>query len=565
MKDAPELSAELQAIATKCWQSPPEFGRIILPHWFPTKMPWVHRGILALLTGKTDFLLQFGPEAWRDEPAAFWGPRDLQKILTNFVEELGEDPVTNKPITRPIFTLAEVDGHPVLSMDVRTNITIIMPRGFSKTTIVNLANLIDLVYVNQDFFLYASEASGHAERQLGTLKKELEENELLRLIFGDLVAPRQSPNKWTDNYIEPTNKVMVGALGKGGQIRGFSKGAKRPGKITYDDLEDVDSVKSDTQRPADIKWFFQTALPTVRKGGKSVVIGTLLHTDAILNKTMKDPRFTVVRFGAIDRQGEALWPWMLTLEGLKELEEAFALVGEIQGFYLEYMSEYRSDSARMFPLAKLVYVKKGIEVFTSLAQAMDPAISDSPKADFCAFAIVGIEAGGHNHVLDYYGQVGMDPTDQVDKYFELHFRWMAQVAIENTRHGVEAIAYQRSLIHLIQVEQFRRSRKGHGNRAFFEIIPILHGKTGKIPRIKGMLKPRIAAGYFSFNERWPELEHQFINFPDAKLDGPDVCAMAVSLLDPFSVLNLGDDVGDLAKDTAPPLEQVLGLNYRNAP
>ena len=554
--------ADLEAVAAKCWRSPVEFARIVLPNWFPTKMPWVHRGILALLTGRTEFLLDFGLEQWRDE-AASWTPEDLRKILANFVEEYDKDPLTQKPQLRPLFELREVDGHPTVVSLAKPNIGLIMPRGFSKTTIVNLANLIDLCYKNEDFFLYASETSAHAERQLGTIKKELEENQILRMIFGDLVAARQSSNKWTDNYIEPTNGVQVGAVGRGGQIRGFSKGARRPGKITYDDLEDSESVASETQRKKDANWFFQTALPTVRRGGRSIIIGTLLHTDAILNKVMLDPRFSVVRFGAIDRQGEALWPWMMDLAAIEDLKTAMTSVGETAGFYLEYMSEYRVDAARMFPLEKLVYVAKGLEVFVGISEVVDPAISESGNADYCAFAVAGIEAGGHKHILDYYGERGMDPAAQVDKYFELHFRWMKHLDISCQRHGVEAVAYQRALIHLIKGEQFRRSRL-HGQAAYFEITPILHGRTGKEARVQGILKPLLHAGYLSFQQRWPDLETQFVDWPTAKKDGPDVCAMAIGLLDPFAVLNLGDAVADLSADSAEPLWKVLG-DYRKAP
>jgi hypothetical protein len=398
-----------ETLAARCFRSPSEFCRIILPKWFPTKMPWVHRGILALRLQKTAFLLDFGAEAWRDEPDASWTPADLQKILTNFIDEETQLPIF-------ILELGE-DGTPTLRISAQLNIGIIMPRGFSKTTIMNAANLHDALYKVEKFFLYLSESGAHAERQLGTIKAELAEdegdepNEALHMLFGQHKPGRQDARKWTENYIETLQGVSVGAVGRGGQIRGFNKGARRPGLIVYDDLEDEESVVSDSQRKKDTSWFFGTALPTVRKipsRGRNIIIGTLLHNDAILNKVIVSPEFTAVRFGAIDRQGEALWAYMMSLEELAAKEKAMTKVGALMQFYMEYMSEYKVDKTRMFPESKMIYVSKP-DIFVGMALVQDPAISEESTADFCTFALVGIEPGGVKHVVD--GTLGADAQD----------------------------------------------------------------------------------------------------------------------------------------------------------
>lgn len=555
MPTSPALDKDtILELSARCLRSPVEYGRVFFPDWFPTKMPWVHRGILAILRGRTDFLLDFGSEVWRDELAE-WTLADLEKILTNFVEE--ETLEDGSILLRPIFALIELDGEPRVIMNLKENVAVMMPRGFSKTTLLNLSNLHDICYKNEDFFLYASETGPHAERQLGTVKFELEDNDPLRLVFGDLVSGRQSPLKWTDNFIETQNEVMVGAVGTGGQIRGYSKRAKRPGKVVYDDLQNTDSYRSETQRNVDKNWFFQTALPIVRKGGRSIILGTLLGSEAIMAHAMKHPDFTSIRFGAIDRQGEPLWSYMMSLAEIEHKKQAMASVGELSGFYLEYMSEARTDESRMFPSNKLIYINKPFESIVGLALAEDPAISDSANAAFCAFAVVGIEKTGHKHVIDYFGQKGMDPAAQVDKFFELHSRHMILVPPEFRKYGVEAIGYQRALIHLLQGEMYRRSAE-LGMNAYFEITPIIHGKVGKLPRVQGILKPLIWSGYLTFESRWPALETQFLEWPTGLLDGPDVVAMAITLLDPFASLNLPSDAPDLTADYYEPITLIGG-------
>lgn len=560
-----QVSAEqIEILASKCYRSPVEFARVFLPDWFPTKMPWVHRGMLAIFKRRTDFLLDFGEEEWRDETAE-WTVKDLEKILTNFIEE-GSG--------RPIFRLEQDDaGHMSVLLDVKQSVCVIMPRGSSKTTLVNLDNLHDLLFQEEDFFLYVSESGPHAQRQLGTIKAELEDNdgvptnELLNLVFGNHKPSRQSPLKWTEEYIETLRGVMVGAVGRGGQVRGFGKRAKRPGKIMFDDIEDEESVASDTQRKKDKHWFFNAARPAKRKHtGRDIVTGTLLHTDAILNQCVKSSEFTAIRFGAIDRQGEALWSWWMDLEAIEESRLAAATVGELQGWYLEYMSEWRDDESSAFPESKLIYVHKDLERFVGIALAMDPAISEKKKSAMCAFAVAGIEAGGHKHVLETFGKVGMDPTEQIEKFFELHFRWLRHLPPEMQKHGIEAIAFQRVLIPMVRMKQVEFSQPhtlsdgtrmpGWGTQAYFEVLPIFHGRTEKTARIKGIMKPLIWAGQVSFETRHAATHTQFTDFPNGSLvDIPDVCAMAIALLDPYVTLGLGEDAdAELEKDTLPPIQ-----------
>lgn len=563
-----------EELAAHCLRSPVEFCRIFLPHWFPTKMPWVHRGILALLENRTDFLFDFGEEEWQDGRDS-WTVRDLEKIITNFVEEIPQG-AGQKSKLRPIFTMVEEDGEPKLLINCKSSVGIIMPRGSSKTTLVNAFNLKDILYKICDFFLYASETKSHAERQLGTIRFELEDNnglpnnELIISVFGEHQPSRQSNLKWTENYIETLGGIMVGAVGTGGQVRGFGKRAKRPKRIIYDDLQDDESIKSEEQRKKDSGWFFRAARPAKAKGGRDIIIGTLLHpTEGILNKVMTHDDFTVVRFGAVDRQGDALWDWYLTLEDIAKKKKDEAAVGELLGFYLEYMSEYISDDTKMFPESKIVYVSRPLHSFVALSLVNDPAITEDRKGDMCAFAVSGIEHTGHKHILDFYGKIGMDPYDLIEKYFQLHFQWMQHLEPEYQKHGVEAIAYQRALIPIIRQHQVIESKKW-GSKAYFEVTPILHGKIGKVPRIKGILKPLIWAGQLSFEQRWGDLHNQLVDFPSTDLkDGPDVCAMSIALLDPFVTLNLNEDDGegniaavqDFAKDSLPSLNS----GWRRAP
>ncbi len=252
----------------------------------------------------------------------------------------------------------------------------------------------------------------------------------------------------------------------------------------------------------------------------------------------------------------------MNLKDIEKKKLSFSRVGKLDEFYMEFLSQLRNSEGAKFK-GPFIYKPMKRSDFVGVALVQDPAISDDPNADFCAFGVTGITETGQHHVLEVDGARGMHPRAQIDKFFELKFRW------DPTQCGIEAVAYQRALIHLVKEEMFRKA-KTFGPKAYFEVTPILHGRQGKIPRVEGILAPRYAAGYISHQRVFPLLETQLIEWPKDKLDFPDVVAMCISLLDPFAATAY--DKGDpdtegnfedkLAKDMYDELDEEY---YRGAP
>jgi hypothetical protein len=152
--------------------------------------------------------------------------------------------------------------------------------------------------------------------------------------------------------------------------------------------------------------------------------------------------------------------------------------------------------------------------------------------------VAGKRPNGTLHVLDMWSGKGVHPSEQVERFFEMHFRWMPDI------HGVEAVAYQRALIGTIHEEMGRKAAI-HGSKAFFEIIPILHGKTAKVPRIEGILAPRYRAGYITHQRYFPELVQEAVDWPNGKKDHMDATAMAIHLLNPVAFIGSPEDTSVL--------------------
>lgn len=540
--------SEKEEILTAFIQDPVLALRELLPHWFPRKMPWVHRGILALIREQSDFLLNFGPEDWRDDEGAEWTVEDLRKIEGHFV--FGG---------HKLFNVVWEGETPVqVNIMVSDKTVAVLPRGFSKTTLFKADIILDILYQEPEakVQLYVSETGPHAAAQVNDIRMELEFNERIIEIYGKQAPERQDPQKWTDEEFETLNGMYLISRGRGGQVRGLNRASTRPGKILFDDLEDEESVATVDQRKKCKRWF----MGALERSGKLIGrtkffgLGTILHYEALIQELKKDPKWLVVEFGALDQDGEPLWEEAMGLDKIEELKTSYASRGELGVFYREVMSKMVADEDKKFRPDMIRTVVRERKEFVAVSLAMDPAISKKKGASLCAYGVVGMTAQGTLHVLEAWGKVGMSPREQIDKYFELHFQWGC------TNHGIESIGYQQALIHLMQEEMFRKAKQ-FGTSAYFEITGILHQTDeAKHKRIEGVLQPRYASGYITHQKTFADYETALQDWPNTKADIPDVIAMAVTLLDKFAGLAL-DDPDTFPEDGAPIEDQVGDFRY----
>lgn len=535
---------ERTRLAARGLENPVFFCKFFLEDWFPLPMPWVHRGILAILLRRSGFLIEF------DE---HYGPRELDKIIRHFVWK--EDP--NKPDSpeHPIFELSE-DGRS-LNMTLGRYTVILMPRGFSKTTLANAANIIKIVYQLKEFTLYISEAGPHAIRQLRNITTQFKHNNRIRLVFGDLKSTDQD-KRWSESEgeIQTATDMFIAARGRGGQVRGLNINAVRPNNIVMDDLEDKESVKTAEQRFKAHDFVFSDlkyALPHLDKTSTITALGTLLHPEAVLVTLMNDPLWTTIKFGCIDRDGDALWEEALTLEEIEADKQSNALKGMLHSHYLELHNEIRAPENQKFRREFFIYKPRKLEEFVQKAIALDPSISDNiATTDWRSFAVVGRLPDGKINVLESIGSKSWTAQEQVREFFRLIRLYNFSPA---DKFGIESVAFQRALIGYVQEAMFRE-------RFYFEVKPITHGKQDKGERIEGVLQPRFASGYVELSRVFPELETQLLDWPNGKKDFPDALAMAIQLLDDTAYTAGQTDGKSAAEDMYEPLEEVFGGDWR---
>lgn len=536
----------LQAIEEGA-RDPSYWCRFFLPHWFPSPMPPFHLGVLALITRKVEWLNDY-PEA--------------HEFLLNEFKYLA-DPNDPESVELPVFRIGE-DGKIVMVCDDHNNV--IIPRGFSKTTLCNAANLHDVCTDGSIFCVYISKSSEHAEMQLQNLKLELETNTLLRAAYGNLVPNRADPEKWQADMLQLLNGAILVARGKGGQVRGLNYRARRPNKIVLDDVEDDGLVASPTERKKTETWFYSSVEKAgqVMEGAKNeewaqqplqiINLGTLLAAECLMTTLAKDPKFNTVRFGAKLRYSDPddtrmLWPYKMPYVYYTTERERHRKIGKLAEFTREIDSMIRVTEDALFPEI-FIYQPTTRADLAQVAIALDPAISEQIGRDSTAIAVAGRRmSDGALWALDEWGGLGKSPSEKIDKLFELHRKWQA------TNVGIEAVQYQAALLPLMVEEMARR-------RYHFIVVPIRHGnKTTKEDRIVGLLSPRYHNGIIRHLRPLPGLESNLSDWPNGKKDFADAFAMALSLMGETGGLVIPEP--ERIKGEYAPLEQVLPPAYHS--
>lgn len=523
---------------------PAYFCRFFLRGWFPGPMPPVHFGLLSLFTRKVEFLDEYP---------------DVHLFLMKYFTYMA-DPLDPESVELPVF---QYDTEGKVQMVAGANNAIIMPRGFSKTTLYNAGNLYELVTDKTTFSVYVSESSDHAERQLGNVKRQLEDNELLRRGYGDVVPKRSDSEKWGADEIQLNTGAVLLARGRGSQVRGLNFNARRPNRIVLDDVEDKESVATAAQRKKVSDWFYGDVVPAgnemedmadfdlevdMQQDLQITVLGTLLHAEALLITLQKDPTFSHIRFGAKLPDGSMLWPQKMNEVSYERKKNQYRRTGKLAEFSREYDSMIRVEEDAMFqPLTPLFYVPTPLNELIQRAQACDPAISEDPKADHATIVVGGRKENGMLWNLNEWGGYGKKPHEIVEQLFKWHYDYQLHIT------GIEAQAYQKSLIYSLREFMAKKQR-------FFAVKPIIQGndKT-KQQRIEGILQPRYYNGYVRHAKVLPKLEAQLQDFPNGKYDYADACAMMFSLLGETQFLAAPPDT--IGQDEFAPLPPTLPELY----
>ena len=309
-------------------------------------------------------------------------------------------------IARPYFPLETPPFHKEI-LDLISNkdnrrVGVIAPRGHAKSTTVDMTYpLWAGCFEQEEFVVIISDTYTQAAEFINALKDEFENNPKIKWLFGNMKG-----DDWQDGEFVLSNGIKYAAKGSGMKIRGIRHRHTRPTLMIFDD------IKSAEQRQKLYHWFTKAAIPALARGGRAVVIGTILHFDSLVNKVMKQQdifkSWQTRVFYAIttDEDGteHALWPEHRSLEKLKSMRDNpndQEFVGSI-AFAQEYQHKpFSEEDAIVKPdWIKECEPSQAPDEYSRQARVLtvDPAASERQTADPTAMIVADLGADGNVYV-----------------------------------------------------------------------------------------------------------------------------------------------------------------------
>jgi predicted phage terminase large subunit-like protein len=342
---------------------------------------------------------------------------------------------------------------------------IIAFRGSGKSTLVTFSySLWAILGIQQKkFVLIICQTQAQARQHMANLKFELEQNRLLKSDLGPF-REDQGSGDWAISSLVFQNtgaRIMIASVDQ--SIRGIRHHEHRPDLLILDDIEDMASAKTYESRTKLFDWFTREIIPLGDIGTRTIIVGNLLHEDAIVMKLRrmmdgKELKGTYCWFPLLNEQQECLWPGKF--DTWEKIEDLRLSVANEMAWRQEYLLEIISDSTRAVH-PEWIQRYQEMPAFTNdnyyrgAFIGMDLAIADHEKADKTAMVVAHVFGWGDaakiyivphpiNERLDF--PTCLERAKSLSSIYSFH-NMKAKMFIEDN-------AYQKALPQMLQQDRY---------------------------------------------------------------------------------------------------------------
>ena len=415
------------------------------------------------------------------------------------------------------------------------------PRGEAKSTLVTqLFTLWCVVTGRKHYAVIVMDSIDQAYPMLEAIKAELEFNPRLKT---DFPAACGQGRVWQAGTAVTANEVKIQVAGSGKKLRGLRHGPYRPDLAVLDDIENDEQVRNPEQRDKLETWLKKAVLALGGAGQKFdvIYIGTILHYDSVLNRTLNNPFWHATKFKAMLEWPDRMdlwdrWEELYRNDGA-EVAEAFyqahkdemergaqtswAARGVLalmkiraRDGHATFDSEYQNDpvSGEDAPFAENIKYWSELPDDLVYYGALDPSLGKAGASrDPSAIIIGGYQREtGKLYVVEAQIKKRL-PDLIIEDVIRLHRQYRCKLWF------VETVQFQEFL----KDELVKRSAARGIPVPARAVKPV----SDKLLRIE-TLQPHMANGLILLNESQQTLIQQFRHFPKADHDdGPDAVHM----------------------------------------
>lgn len=431
------------------------------------------------------------------------------------------------------------------------------PRGHAKSTNLTFKGTMhSTLYGYKHYPIIISDSSEQAEGFLDNIRVEFEENTAILEDFGPLAG-----SVWRSNVLVTKTNIKIEAIGSGKKIRGRKHRNWRPDLIILDDVENDENVRTPEQRKKLKDWFDKAVSKCGDDYTDIVYIGTLLHYDSLLAKTLANPAYRSIKYKAVIRfsQADDLWQqWETIFTDLSNDDreaDALAFFQAHKTVMLEGTQVLWEEKLSYYDLM-VMRVSEGEASFNSEEQNepinpddclfmeewfdyyneaevnfgdpafdffgfIDPSLGKTKRSDFSAIVTLAKHKGsGYMYVVD--ADIERRHPDRIIADVLAKERWLRA----SFGHGYRKLGAETNQFQWFLKEELAKASAKAG---LYLPIEEVQQTSDKVMRIQ-TLQPDVKNKYIKFNRRHKRLLEQLTQFPmGAHDDGPDALEGARSI------------------------------------
>ena len=431
------------------------------------------------------------------------------------------------------------------------------PRGHAKSTNLTFKGTMhSTLYGYKHYPIIISDSSEQAEGFLDNIRVEFEENTAILEDFGPLAG-----SVWRSNVLVTKTNIKIEAIGSGKKIRGRKHRNWRPDLIILDDVENDENVRTPEQRSKLKNWFDKAVSKSGDDYTDIVYIGTLLHYDSLLAKTLTNPAYRSIKYKAVIQfsQADDLWQqWESIFTDLANDDreaDALAFFQAHKAAMLEGTQVLWEEKLSYYDLM-VMRVSEGEASFNSEEQNepinpddclfmeewfeyyneaeinfrdpvfdffgfIDPSLGKTKRSDFSAIVTLAKHrSSGYMYVVD--ADIERRHPDRIVADVLAKERWLRA----SFGHGYRKLGAETNQFQWFLKEELAKASAKAG---LYLPIEEVQQTSDKVMRIQ-TLQPDVKNKYIKFNRRHKRLLEQLTQFPmGAHDDGPDALEGARSI------------------------------------
>ncbi len=278
-----------------------------------------------------------------------------------------------------------------LEKSTTENLYIVAFRGSGKSTMITTSYPIWAILGKQQkkFCIIFCQTKAQAKQHMMNIRKELEDNDLLKRDLGPFQEESDEWGSYSLVFSKHGARITVASTDQ--SIRGLRHNEYRPDLIICDDVEDVQSTKTQESREKTYHWLRGEVIPAGDRNTRLIIVGNLLHEDSLLMRikdeiTENRAQGVFKQYPLLDEHDNCLWPGKYPT--IKEIEEEKMKVASEISWQREYLLRIiPSDDQVIYPEWIQYYDELPGEKhrgFRSTYAGVDLAISSKDTADFTA-------------------------------------------------------------------------------------------------------------------------------------------------------------------------------------